>query len=96
MAAIRSTREMLLVSEMKEVLDRKIKHVIEVEMPAAADLRAIGKAQGRLETLNEMLNLPNAMQAGADADRAEEANRQAITQSQDPRNWRNPHNVAQQ
>jgi len=91
MATLRSTREIVVWAEVKDILDRKRAHLIETEMPAAVDMRAVGKAQGRLEMLNEVANLPNVMQAEADAQRADAADRLLVAQSQDSRTWQNEH-----
>lgn len=88
MAELRSTREIVVWSEVKDELDRKIKQVM-VDLTHATDIRAIGFQQGKLDILQEMVNLPRAMVAQAEGDAAEAADRLTILQSQDPRSWRN-------
>jgi hypothetical protein len=89
MAKLRSTREIVVWEEVAEVLQRRIDDAISAAAEAA-DMRAMGKAQGRLEAYREMLGLPKAMVAGAEMQAAEDMNREAINRSQDPRNWKHP------
>jgi hypothetical protein len=90
MANIRSTRDIVVWSEVREVLHRKIDLAIE-QASVAPGMREMGFAQGLLAAYREMLNLPAAMVAGTEMDAAETRNREAVRLSQDPATWRNPH-----
>ncbi len=90
---IRSTREIVVWSEVREVLHRKIDLAIE-QASVAPGMREMGFAQGLLAAYREMLTLPAAMVAGAELDEADKRNREAVRLSQDPATWRNPHAAA--
>lgn len=87
---LRSTREIVVWSEVREVLHRKIDLAIE-QASVAPGMREMGFAQGLLAAYREMLNLPAAMVASDELDEADKRNREAVRLSQDPATWRNPH-----
>lgn len=89
MAALRSTREIVVWSEVAEVLERKIEAAL-TDAADAPDMRSMGFAQGQLSAFREMKHLPQAMLAGAEMQAAEEKNRAAVRRSQHAQNWRNP------
>jgi hypothetical protein len=88
MSKLRSTRDIVVWAEVKDVLHRKIESAIE-EAGNAPDARSMGEAQGKLKAYREMLVLPKSMVAGDEMEEAEEKSREAIRLSQDPKNWRN-------
>lgn len=90
MPPLRSTREIVVWSEVEEVLDKKRHHLLTVELPAAETMRDIGFQQGRLAVYNEMLTLPRALVVEAESALAEARGRLEIEQSQDARSWRHP------
>jgi hypothetical protein len=87
MAKLRSTREIVVWSEVVEVLQRRLAKAME-SLDGADDMRAIGKAQGRIAVLQEMLTLPAAMVSADEMDAAAEENTKQIRMSQDPKNWK--------
>ena len=92
MAKLRSTREIVVWAEVKDVLDKKIQHLLSTTLPGAADMRGIGFEQGRLAAYNEMLVLPRTMVAQDESDVADEKDRLAIRQSQSSQQWMHPDN----
>jgi hypothetical protein len=86
MDKLRSTREIVVWSEVVEHLGKKIDVAI-TEAAHAPDMRAMGVAQGRLAAYREMLTLPKAMLAESEMDEADKKNREAIQRSQEPQNW---------
>lgn len=90
---MRSTREIVVWAEVADVLNRRLAKAME-SLDSADDMRAIGKAQGRIATLQEMLTLPASMVAADEIDYAAEENTKQIRMSQDPRNWRLQQNTS--
>ena len=86
----RSTREVVVWSEAREVLHRKIDLAIE-QASTAPGMREMGFAQGLLAAYREMLNLPAMLVAATELEAADKRNREAVRLSQDPATWRNPH-----
>lgn len=86
---LRSTTEIVVWSEVRAVLERKIDAAI-TEVSDAEGLREMGKAQGRLEVYREMLNFPRTMLVSEGLQTADDDNREAIRRSQDPATWKHP------
>lgn len=89
MAKLRSTLEIVVWSEVREVLERKIDAAI-TEVSEAEGLREMGKAQGRLEVYREMMNLPRTMLVSEGLLTERDEDREAIRRSQDPATWKHP------
>jgi hypothetical protein len=89
MAKLRSTLEIVVWSEVLDVLDRKIEDAISAAAEAEG-LREMGKAQGRLAAFREMVNLPRTMLVSEGLQTANDEDREAIRRSQDPMTWKHP------
>jgi hypothetical protein len=89
MARLRSSREIVVWSEVLPVLDRKIEAALS-DAADAPDMRSMGFAQGQLAAYREMKNLPAALLTSDEMQAAQDADREAIRQSQDPRTWKHP------
>jgi hypothetical protein len=89
MAKLRSTREIVVWEEVRDVLHRFIDMAIE-QMTQAPGAREMGFAQGQLAAYRKMLTLPSAMVAGTEMDEAEKKDLEAIRLSQQAANWSHP------
>lgn len=89
MAKLRSTVEIVVWAEVREILERKVDAAI-TEVSEAEGLREMGKAQGRLEVYREMLNFPRTMLVSEGLQTADDESREAIRRSQDPSTWKHP------
>jgi len=81
-----STREIVVWSEVAEVLHRKM-DLATAALEDANGERAVGRAQGVLAAYRDVLKIPAGLVAGDEMDKAEKKNREAVQASQDPRNW---------
>ena len=89
MARLRSTREIVVWSEVIPVLDRKIEAAL-AECADAPDMRSMGFAQGQLAAYREMKGFPASMLVSDEMQSAQDADREAIRRSQDPATWKHP------
>lgn len=89
MARLRSTREIVVWSEVLPVLDRKIEAAL-AACADAPDMRSMGFAQGQLAVYREMKGLPSALLVSDEMQSAQDTDREAIRLSQDPGTWKHP------